>query len=43
MLDFCAEHRIGAEVETVRPDGIDAALERLGRGDVRFRFSVDLT
>jgi alcohol dehydrogenase (NADP+) len=43
MLDFCAQHRIAADVETVRPDGIDGALERLGRGDVRFRFSVDLT
>lgn len=43
MLAFCAEHGIAAEVETVRPDGIDAALERLGRGDVRFRFAIDLT
>jgi alcohol dehydrogenase (NADP+) len=43
MLDFCATHGIGADVEIVRPDGIDGALERLGRGDVRFRFSVDLT
>jgi uncharacterized zinc-type alcohol dehydrogenase-like protein len=43
MLDFCATHGIAAQIETLRPDGIDAALERLGRGDVRFRFVVDLT
>lgn len=41
MLDFCAEHGIGAEVEVIDADGIDAAYRRLLAGDVRFRFVID--
>lgn len=43
MLDFCAARGIAAEVETVTPAGLDDAMGRLARGDVRFRFSVDMT
>jgi alcohol dehydrogenase (NADP+) len=42
MLAFCAEHDIVAEVETVTPDGINDALARLGRNDVRYRFVIDM-
>jgi uncharacterized zinc-type alcohol dehydrogenase-like protein len=42
MLDFCAEHRITADTETVRADQIDTAYERMLKGDVRYRFSIDL-
>ncbi|MEJ2868830.1 NAD(P)-dependent alcohol dehydrogenase [Actinomycetospora sp. OC33-EN08] len=42
MLDFCAEHGIVADVETVTPDGLPSALDRLSRGDVRFRFVVQM-
>lgn len=41
MLDFCAAHGIGAEVETIGADDIDAAYTRLLAGDVRFRFVID--
>jgi uncharacterized zinc-type alcohol dehydrogenase-like protein len=41
MLDFCAEHGIGAEVETIGADDIDGAYGRLLAGDVRFRFVID--
>jgi uncharacterized zinc-type alcohol dehydrogenase-like protein len=41
MLDFCAEHGIGAEVEVIDADSIDAAYTRLLAGDVRFRFVID--
>ena len=41
MLDVAAEHGIVAEVEVVTPDRLPEALERLGRGDVRFRFVVE--
>lgn len=41
MLDFCAEHGIGAEVEVISADGIDDAYRRLMVGDVRFRFVID--
>jgi uncharacterized zinc-type alcohol dehydrogenase-like protein len=42
MLDVAAEHGIVADVETVTPDRLDEALDRLGRGDVRFRFVVEM-
>lgn len=40
MLDVAATHGIVADVETVTPDRLGEALDRLGRGDVRFRFVV---
>jgi uncharacterized zinc-type alcohol dehydrogenase-like protein len=42
MLDFCAQHQIGCDVEVINPDQINAAFMRLSRGDVRYRFVVDL-
>ena len=40
-LDFCAAHGIGAEVEVIGADAVDAAFDRVVRGDVRYRFVVD--
>jgi uncharacterized zinc-type alcohol dehydrogenase-like protein len=42
MLDFCAEHGIVSEIETVRIQEIDAAYERMARGDVKYRFVIDM-
>ena len=42
MLAFCGEHGITADVEVVPADRLGEAMDRLARGDVRFRFSVDL-
>jgi uncharacterized zinc-type alcohol dehydrogenase-like protein len=41
MLNFCAEHGIGAEIETISGDEIDAAWDRVVDSDVRFRFVID--
>ncbi|WP_298988673.1 NAD(P)-dependent alcohol dehydrogenase [uncultured Pseudokineococcus sp.] len=41
MLDFCAEHGIGAEVEVIGGDQIDEAYERVVASDVRYRFVID--
>jgi alcohol dehydrogenase (NADP+) len=41
MVDFCAAHRIGAEVEIVGADYIDEAFNRLVASDVRYRFVID--
>jgi uncharacterized zinc-type alcohol dehydrogenase-like protein len=41
MLDFCAEHGIGAEIEVIRGDQIDEAWERVLASDVRYRFVID--
>lgn len=42
MLDFCAAHGIVADVEVIRPAQIPEAFARLERGDVRYRFVLDL-
>jgi len=41
MLDFCAEHHLGAEVEVIGGDEIDEAYERVVGSDVRYRFVID--
>ncbi|GGU36457.1 hypothetical protein GCM10010274_24820 [Streptomyces lavendofoliae] len=41
MLDFCAEHGLGAEIELIDADGINEAYERVLRSDVRYRFGID--
>ncbi|MGA4856710.1 NAD(P)-dependent alcohol dehydrogenase [Streptomyces koyangensis] len=41
MLDFCAEHGLGAEVEVIRADQINEAYERVVNSDVRYRFVID--
>ena len=41
MLDFCAEHHIGSEVEVIAADKINEAYERVLASDVRYRFVID--
>ncbi|WP_432849333.1 NAD(P)-dependent alcohol dehydrogenase [Amycolatopsis sp. CA-161197] len=41
MLDFCAEHGVGAEIETITADQVNAAYERVENSDVRYRFVID--
>jgi len=41
MLDFCAEHGIGAEIEVIGADQINEAWERVLNSDVRYRFVID--
>jgi uncharacterized zinc-type alcohol dehydrogenase-like protein len=41
MLDFCAEHKLGAEIETIAADRIDEAWDRVVDSDVRYRFVID--
>jgi len=42
MLDFCAEHGIVSEVEVIPIQKIHEAYERMERGDVRYRFVIDM-
>ena len=42
MLDFCAEHGLGAEIETIGVDEVDAAWDRVVSSDVRYRFVIDI-
>ncbi|MGW4371163.1 NAD(P)-dependent alcohol dehydrogenase [Nocardia takedensis] len=41
MLNFCAQHGIGAEIELISADEIDSAYERVVASDVRYRFVID--
>jgi uncharacterized zinc-type alcohol dehydrogenase-like protein len=41
MLDFCAQHNLGAEIETISVDQINEAYERVVTSDVRYRFVID--
>ena len=42
VLDFCAERKVAADVEVIPMQAIDEAYERMLRGDVRYRFVIDL-
>jgi uncharacterized zinc-type alcohol dehydrogenase-like protein len=42
LLDFCAERGITADVETIRMPQINDAYERMLRGDVKYRFVIDM-
>jgi uncharacterized zinc-type alcohol dehydrogenase-like protein len=42
MLDFCAKRRIAADVEVIPIQQVNDAYERVLRGDVRYRFVIDL-
>ncbi len=42
MLDFCAEHGIVADIEMIRADQINDAYERMLKGDVKYRFVMDI-
>lgn len=42
MLDFCGEHGIVSEIETIDIDQVNAAYERVIRSDVRYRFVIDM-
>ncbi|WP_082533748.1 NAD(P)-dependent alcohol dehydrogenase [Marmoricola sp. Leaf446] len=41
MLDFCAKHGLGAEVEVIGVDDVDKAWDRVVDSDVRYRFVID--
>jgi uncharacterized zinc-type alcohol dehydrogenase-like protein len=42
MLHFCAEHKIESSVEVIPIQQVTEVYERVIRGDVRFRFAIDL-
>jgi uncharacterized zinc-type alcohol dehydrogenase-like protein len=43
MLEFCRQHNIVADVEIIAPGEINAAFERLEKGDVKYRFVIDMS
>ena len=43
MLDFCAEHGVHPDVEHIAPEEINQAWDRMVKGDVRYRFVIDMS
>lgn len=42
MLDFCGNHNITSDIETIAIDKVNEAYERVLRSDVRYRFVIDM-
>jgi uncharacterized zinc-type alcohol dehydrogenase-like protein len=42
MLDYCAEHNIVSEIEVIPIQKINEAYDRMLKGDVKYRFVIDL-
>jgi uncharacterized zinc-type alcohol dehydrogenase-like protein len=42
MLDFCAKHNITADIELINIQQINEAFDRLQKGDVKYRFVIDM-
>jgi uncharacterized zinc-type alcohol dehydrogenase-like protein len=42
MLDFCGAHNITADVEVIQIQKVNEAYERMLRGDVKYRFTIDM-
>jgi alcohol dehydrogenase (NADP+) len=43
MLDYCAAHNIVSDVEVINIKDINDAYERMLKGDVRYRFVIDMS
>jgi uncharacterized zinc-type alcohol dehydrogenase-like protein len=42
MLDFCAKHNIVSDIEMIPVQEINKAYERMIKGDVKYRFVIDM-
>ncbi|KAL4182670.1 hypothetical protein AMTRI_Chr11g151350 [Amborella trichopoda] len=42
MIDFAGKHNITADIEVIKIDYVNTAMERLANADVRYRFVIDV-
>ena len=42
VLDLCAEHGIGPDIQVIQIQEINDAYKHVEKGDVRFRYVIDL-
>jgi uncharacterized zinc-type alcohol dehydrogenase-like protein len=42
MLDFCGEHHITSDIEIIPIQQVNEAYDRLVKGDVKYRFVIDM-
>jgi uncharacterized zinc-type alcohol dehydrogenase-like protein len=43
MLDYCAEHQLSADVESIPIQQINEAYQRMLKNDVKYRFVIDMS
>jgi uncharacterized zinc-type alcohol dehydrogenase-like protein len=43
MLDFCFKHNITADSEIIKIQDVNTAFDRLEKGDVKYRFVIDMS
>lgn len=42
MIDFAAKHNVTADVEVIPMDYVNTAMKRITKGDVKYRFVIDI-
>lgn len=42
MLDFCGKHNITSDIELIQMQDINKAYDRLLKGDIKYRFVIDM-
>ena len=42
MLDFCRDHNLTADIELIDIADINQAYQRMVKGDVKYRFVIDI-
>lgn len=42
VLDFCAEHNVSCDIEMIDIQDINTAYKRMKKGDVKYRFVIDM-
>jgi uncharacterized zinc-type alcohol dehydrogenase-like protein len=42
MLDYCADHGIVSDVELIKIEQVNEAYERMLKGQVKYRFVIDM-
>jgi len=43
VLDFCAKHKIGADVQVIAPNEIETAFDRMMKREIKYRSVVDMS
>lgn len=42
MMDLCGKYKITSDIEVIKPEDINHAMDRLLKSDVRYRFVIDI-
>ena len=42
MLDFCGKHEVMSDIELIPMQSINEAYSRMIKGDVKYRFVIDM-